>query len=75
MQSSLCDIPKDGCERDYVLYEIPLWHSFHFMYKKQSKAIEKTTLNWDIGPYLVYVHAVDIINQLHLALVLKNIVD
>ena len=28
----------------------------------------KKTLNWDVGLYLVYVHAVDIINRLHLAL-------
>ena len=36
--------------------------------------MEKTTLNWDKGPYLVYLHAVDIINQLHvhLAQLLKN---
>ena len=40
--------------------------------QKQSKAIEKTTLNWDIRPYLVYLHAVDIINQLHFSPTLKK---
>ena len=29
---------------------------------KQSKAIKKTTLNWEIGPHVVYLYAVDIIN-------------
>ena len=67
-QRSLCDIPKDGFEGDNVLYESPLRHSFRFTYKNRVK----TTLNWDIGPYIVYLHAVDIINQLRLALLPKN---
>ena len=46
----------------------PTLTSFRFHVQKQSKAIEKTTLNWDIGPCLVYVHSVDITNRLHLAL-------
>ena len=29
-------------------------------------------MNWEIGPYLVYLHAVNIINHLHLALLSKN---
>ena len=43
----------------------PTRTQFPFDVQKQSKAIKKTTLNWEIGPYLVYLHAVDIINQLH----------
>ena len=26
--------PKDGCQGDYVIYETPLRHSFHFMYNE-----------------------------------------
>ena len=37
MQSSLCDIPKDGFEGDNVLYETPLRHSLHFTYKSRVK--------------------------------------
>ena len=74
MQSSFTDISKDSCQLDYVLYETPVSTRFPFHVQKQSKAIKKTTLNWDKGPYLVYLHAVDIINQLHvhLALLFKN---
>ena len=71
-QSSLCDISKDNFEGDNVLYETPPPHNFHLTYKNRVKPIEKTTLYWDIGPYIVYLHAVDIINQLRLALLSKN---
>ena len=36
-QSSLSDIPKDDCQGQYVLYESPLRHSFHFMYNNRVK--------------------------------------
>ena len=41
----------------------PTLTQFPFPVQKQSKAIKETTLKWDIGPYLVYLHALDIINQ------------
>ena len=50
----------------------PTSTQFPFHVQKQSKTIEKTTLNWEIGPSLVYFHAVNIINHLHLALLSKN---
>ena len=70
-QRLLCDILKDSCKGNYALQN-PTSTQFPFHVQKQSKTIQKTTVNWEIGPYLVYLHAVDIINHLHLALLSKN---
>ena len=64
-RKACCVTPERRLPRRLCSLRNPTSTQFPFYVQKQSKAIKKTTLNWETGPYLVYLHAVDIINQLH----------